>query len=279
MQNHQYSTRWVVCPTVVPQAPLRLFCFPYAGGGASIFRAWPDYLSLQAEVCAIQLPGRESRLKEAPVTQFAPLIESLAAALLPYMDEKPFALFGHSLGGLLCYELARFLWKNYALSPACLFVSGCRAPHRQSIYLNTTRKRVGDLSDAVLSERMYMLNGTSQAILQDKELMKLLLPVVRADFTLAESYAYVDGEALDCPLSVFGGMQDQEIQRDDLFAWLDLTNGQSTVRMLPGDHFFLRSSQPLLLHALRHDLMSLTCENGEVFEGFPGCASERRENR
>ncbi|GHO64173.1 hypothetical protein KSC_030650 [Ktedonobacter sp. SOSP1-52] len=191
------------------------------------------------------------------MTQMHVLIESVASALLPYMDDKPFALFGHSMGALFCYELARFLWKKYALSPACLFASGCRAPHRQSIYLNASQKRVCDLSDAALMEWMRKLNGTSQAILQDNELMKLLLPVVRADFTLAETYSYIEDGALDCPLSVFGGIQDEEIKRDDLFAWLELTSGQSAVRMLPGDHFFLQSSQHLLLNAVRHDLMSL----------------------
>jgi surfactin synthase thioesterase subunit len=257
MQNSQYATKWIVCHTCASQAPLRLFCFPYAGGGASIFRDWPMYLSAQAEICAIQLPGRENRLKEAPMTHMPALIESVASALLPYMDDKPFALFGHSLGALLCYELARFLWKKYALSPLCLCVSGCRAPHRQSSYLSTTKKRVCDLSDAALIEWMSKLNGTSQAILHDQELMKMLLPTIRADFTLAENYSYIEDDTLDCPLSVFGGLQDEEIKRDDLLAWRELTSGQSIMRTLPGDHFFLQSSQPLLLQAIQHDLMNL----------------------
>lgn len=256
MQQNQYATKWIVCHAFAPQAPLRLFCFPYAGGGASIFRDWPSHLSPQAEICAIQLPGRESRLKEAPVTYMPVLVESVASALLPYMDDKPFALFGHSMGALLCYELTRFLRKKYALSPVCLFASGCRAPHRQSMYLNTIKKRVCNLSDSALMEWMHRLNGTSQAILHDDELMKLLLPVIRADFTLAENYSYIEDDMLDYPLSAFGGMQDEEITRDDLLAWLELTSGPSTIRMLPGDHFFLQSSQYLLLHAIQHDLMS-----------------------
>lgn len=257
MQDNPYSTRWVVCPAFASQAPLRLFCFPYAGGGASIFRAWPIHLAAQAEVCPIQLPGRENRLKEAPVTQMRVLIESVASALLPYLDDKPFALFGHSLGALLCYELVQFLWEKHALSPVCLFVSGCRAPHRQSIYLNAIKKRVCSLSDAALMERMHKLNGTPQAVLRDNELIKLLLPVVRADFTLAENYSYIEGNKFNCHLSVFGGTQDEEIQKDDLLAWRELTSGQSIIRMLPGDHFFMQSSQDLLLHAIRHDLICL----------------------
>lgn len=257
MQNNQYATKWIVCHACAPQAPLRLFCFPYAGGGASIFRAWPARLSAQAEICAIQLPGRENRLTEAPVTHMHVLLESVASALLPYMHDKPFALFGHSMGALLCYELTRLLGKKYALRPVCLFASGCRAPHRQSRYLNTTRRRVCDLSDAALLAWMGKLNGTAQAILHDHELMKVLLPAIRADFTLAENYAYIENEALDCPLSVFGGIQDEEILKDDLLAWRELTRGQSTLRMLPGDHFFLQSSQDMLLSAIQHDLMSL----------------------
>jgi medium-chain acyl-[acyl-carrier-protein] hydrolase len=257
MPDNQYSSRWVLCTAPASQAPLRLFCFPYAGGGASTFRDWPVHLASLAETCPVQLPGRENRLKEAPITQMHVLVEAIASALLPYMDDKPFALFGHSMGALLCYELARFLWKNYTLSPACLFVSGCRAPHRQSAYLNTSRKRVCDLSDSALMEWMHQLNGTSQTTLQDDELMSLLLPGVRADFTLAETYAFIEDGMLDCPLSVFGGIQDEQIKRDDLLDWLELTSGPSVTRMLPGDHFFLRSSQHLLLNAIRHDLMSL----------------------
>ncbi|MGH2509557.1 MAG: thioesterase II family protein, partial [Ktedonobacteraceae bacterium] len=197
MHNNQYATKWIVCHAFAPQAPRRLFCFPYAGGGASIFRDWPARLSSHAEICAIQLPGRENRLQEAPVTQMHGLIESVASALLPYMDDKPFALFGHSMGALLCYELARFLWTNYALSPVRLFVSGCRAPHRQRISLSATKKRVCDLSDAALLQRMRQLNGTSLAVLHDDELMKLLLPAIRADFTLAENYTYIGDGTLD----------------------------------------------------------------------------------
>lgn len=257
MQNSQYATKWIMCHACASQAPLRLFCFPYAGGGASIFRAWPMYLAGQAEICAIQLPGRENRLKETPMTHMSALIESIASALLPYMNDKPFALFGHSLGALLCYELARLLWQKYALSPVCLFVAGCRAPHRQSSCLSTTKKRVCDLSEAALMEWMSKLNGTSQAILHDHELMKMLLPAIRADFTLAENYSYIEDDPLACPLFVFGGMQDEEIQRDDLLAWSELTSGQSIMRTLPGDHFFLQSSQHALLQVIWHDLASL----------------------
>jgi medium-chain acyl-[acyl-carrier-protein] hydrolase len=107
-------------------------------------------------------------------------------------------------------------------------------------------------------EWMQQLQGTPQAILQNDELMKALLPAVRADFTLAETYCFIEDGMLDCPLSVFGGIQDEEIKRDDLLAWLELTSGPSVVRMLPGDHFFLRSSQDVLFNAIRHDLLSFS---------------------
>lgn len=256
MQNSQPASKWVICPTCTSQVPLRLFCFPYAGGGASIFRDWSTHLSAQAEICPMQLPGRENRLQEAPVTQMHILIESLASALLPYINEKPFALFGHSMGALLCYEVARLLATEYALSPVCLFVSGSCAPQCQNLSSKASRKRVSDLSDAALMEWVCKLNGTSPIILQDNELMQLLLPAIRADFTLAETYTYVEGNTLNCPLSVFGGTQDEDVQKRDLLAWLELTSGPSVVRMLPGNHFFLQTAQPLLLNAIQHDLAS-----------------------
>lgn len=256
---NEYSTKWVIRPKIDSQAPLRLFCLPYAGGGASIFRDWPNHLSAQAEICPVQLPGRESRLREAPMTHLHALIESLAYALRPYMDDKPFALFGHSMGALLCFELARFLGKKYALSPVHFFVSGCRAPHRQNRDLNVSNGLVSDSSDSALIERIRKLNGTSQIILQDDALMKLLLPVFRADFTLCDTYSYVDDDILDCPVSAFGGLQDEGIKEGDLVAWQELTSGKFTIRMLPGDHFFLQSSQTLLLDAISINLRSISC--------------------
>ncbi|WRH68385.1 MAG: thioesterase domain-containing protein [Planktothrix sp. GU0601_MAG3] len=121
------ANSWVTYPKPNPQAKLRLFCFHYAGGGAVIFRSWADSLPSTVEVCPIELPGRSSRLRETPFTQMEPLIQTLAPAIFPHLN-KPFAFFGHSMGGLVSFELAQLLRKEYNQSPLHLFVSGCRAP-------------------------------------------------------------------------------------------------------------------------------------------------------
>jgi medium-chain acyl-[acyl-carrier-protein] hydrolase len=123
MKTSLLHNNWVTCSRPKPQATLRLFCFHYAGGGAAIFRTWSDSLPSSVEVCAIELPGRGMRLKEPPFTQLEPLVQHLASALFPYLD-KPFAFFGHSMGGLVSFELTRLLRREYGVSPVHLFVSG-----------------------------------------------------------------------------------------------------------------------------------------------------------
>src|SRR5262245_28061439 len=122
------ASAWLLCPNKNPQARLQLFCFPYAGGGAAAFFPWGKQLPAEIELYAIRLPGRESRLREAPYLQLSPLIEDLAEVLLPYLRE-PFAFFGHSMGSLIAFEMARYLRRQHAPFPCYLFASGYRAPH------------------------------------------------------------------------------------------------------------------------------------------------------
>jgi len=239
---------WLVCPSPNPQASLRLFCFPYAGGGPAIFHAWLDDLPPGVEMCAAQLPGRGSRIKEAPYTRVASLVQALGEALHPHLD-RPFAFFGHSLGALVAFELSRELRRQHDLLPVHLFVSGCGAP--QSL---DPHPPIGMLPDTAFLEELRQLNGTPAEVLEHEELMQLLLPTLRADFTARETYAYVDEPPLDCPISAFGGMQDGRVERDRLEAWRDQTSGLFSLHTFPGDHFFLHSSQSLLLQTLSQAL-------------------------
>lgn len=239
---------WFILHKRHQQARLRLFCFPYAGGGASIYRTWSTELPPEIEVCRVQLPGRENRVTEAPFVRLGPLVETLGPVLYPYLD-IPFAFFGHSMGALIGFELARWLRCHYKFSPMHLFVSGFRAPQIRDpdspIHLST---------DEVLIKELQRLNGTPDEVLQNAELRQLVLPLIRADLAICETYIYVDDQPLDCSISAFGGLHDDETNSNDLAAWGAQTSASFTLRLLPGNHFFIHTSEPLLLKGISKDL-------------------------
>jgi medium-chain acyl-[acyl-carrier-protein] hydrolase len=227
---------------------LRLFCFPYAGGGASIFRTWSAGLPATIEVCPVQLPGRETRLKEAPYPHLPPLVQAMTQALMPSLD-KPFAFFGHSMGALVSFALARQLCRQANLRPVHLFVSACSAPQFPLLC-----HALHTLPDPELIEELRRLNGTPQAALACPELMQLMLPILRADFAMCATYAYASEPPLDCPITVFGGMQDVAVRRERLQAWRFQTGAACAFHTLPGDHFFLHTAQLSLLSILAQEL-------------------------
>ncbi len=242
---------WIVRPKPNPQAFLRLFCFPYAGGGASVFRAWPDDLPAGVEVCSVQLPGRESRLKEPLFTRLPPLVQTLARVLRSYMN-MPFAFFGHSVGTLVSFELARELRRQSAPGPLYLFVAGRWAPQ-----IPDPDPPIHQLPEPEFREELRRFNGTPELVLQHNELMSLLLPTLRADFEINETYAYTADEPLDCPIFAFGGLQDVKVSQEGLAAWRAHTRSNFKLRLFPGDHFFLHSARTLVLQALSQDLIQL----------------------
>jgi medium-chain acyl-[acyl-carrier-protein] hydrolase len=245
------TNNWFFSPKPNPTARLRLFCFPYAGGGAQVFWNWADHIPKEVEICLAQLPGRGARMMDAPYTQMSPLVESIARAILPYTD-KPFALFGHSMGAIISFELARLLYRERALEPVRLFVSGCRAPQ-----MRTTDHLTYDWPEAEFVEDLRRLNGTPQELLEHPELMQLILPLLRADFEMIQTYQYAAGQPLKCPITAFGGLQDYEVRREHLEGWREQTTDAFTFRLFPGDHFFIHSSQSLILRVLAQDLYHL----------------------
>ena len=235
---------WVGFPRPRPTARLRLFCLPFAGGGASTFREWSTYLPDDVEVCPILLPGRESRFREPAIGRIDLVVDELLKALPGYMD-RPFALFGHSMGAMIGFELARRL-RYLALEPVHFFASGCRGPH----LVNRTPPRYG-LPDAEFIAALRNLNGVPSEVLGDDELMELMLPTIRGDFRLAETYVCRPQPPLRCPVTAVGGLEDVEVTREDLEAWSSHTTGQFQVHVLPGNHFFLSSSRTALLRLIR----------------------------
>lgn len=246
----EVSTRqnWLEFLHLRSQAEMRLFCFPYAGGGAQLFHDWPDALPATVEVCSIHLPGRGRRLLESPFTDMRPLIQAIGRALLPYLD-KPFAFFGHSMGALISFEVIRHLRKEGGVHPEYYFVSGHSAPQISGLH-----PPVNALPDSDFINKLKRLNGTPDELLSNPVLMKLILPTLRADFALCETYTYVGEPPLSCPIIAFGGLQDPVVRPDHLRAWREQSGGTFALRMLPGDHFFMHTSQPLLLQLISQAL-------------------------
>jgi medium-chain acyl-[acyl-carrier-protein] hydrolase len=239
------TTPWIVGGRVSPGACCRLFCLAHSGSGASQFSSWRNFLPPILDICPIQLPGRENRFREAPFTQIRPIVEHLAEALEPYLD-RPYILYGFSLGALIAFELARHLRQQKADPPVSFYALARPAPHLPQTKL-PLRHLDDDLFVAELTRRY---NGMSPLILQDRELMQLLLPALRADFTALETYVYQDEEPLACPIRTFGGDLDPTATEDELRAWRLQTNASFELKMFPGDHFFIRNNLPAVLRSI-----------------------------
>lgn len=249
--NLSSSSPWLSLYKPKAQAYLRLFCFPFAGSGASIFRDWAESLPASVEVCPIQLPGRESRIQERPFNRVTALVPALSSALRPYLD-KPFAFWGHSMGALIGFELARQLRREYRPGPLHLLVSGHRAPQ-----LPDSVSPIHQLPEREFVRELRLLNGTPEAVLQHAELMQLMVPVLRADFALLETYTYTAAAPLDCSISAFGGLQDERVSNNDLKAWREQTQQAFNLRLFPGDHFYFHSHRSQLFSVISQELRQL----------------------
>lgn len=226
---------------------LRLFCFPYAGGGPSIFRAFQAELGNRIEVVPVVPPGRASRGSEKPVVSIEEMAELYALEMMPHLD-RPFALLGYSMGALVAFETARKLRSRGAF-PDRLIACALAAPH-----IERRARRIHELPEAEFAAEIRRLNGTPEAVLQDSELMRLALPALRADFRALETYRYRVEAPLECPISAIGGAQDRAVSRNALVAWREHTSNGFDERILPGDHFFLHTRCSLLTYAIRQDL-------------------------
>lgn len=248
METIDRPSPWLAYRQPNPQARIRLFCFPYAGGGASIFSSWAKQLPDQVEVCPVQLPGRETRAREPAYKRLASLVEVLAQELSPLFD-KPFALFGHSMGALIAFELARHLQRTRGPEPVHLFVSAMRAPH-----IPATGRSIHHLPELEFVEAIRAFNGTPDQVWEDEDLRSIVLACLRADFELFETYAYKPEAPLDVPITAFGGWQDLKIDPNQLGSWEELTANACVVQFLPGDHFFINGDRKQLLKTIANQL-------------------------
>lgn len=236
MNNFAVRNAWIFQVRPRPEARLRLFCFPHAGGGASSFASWASRFPAEIEVCPVQLPGRENRLREPAFQEYARLIPALAEALTPAFD-LPFAFFGHSMGALISVGLTHHLRQQGRAMPLHIFASAYRAPQ-----LTNPDVPIHALSEPELIRRLRSLNGTPAEILDNPEIRSLWLPLIRADFAVCETYRHPLDEPLPVPITALGGWQDNRVTRTQLELWQAVTSQRFQLQMLPGDHFFLHTT-------------------------------------
>lgn len=254
------KTRWLSCLRRQPAPRLRMFCFPYAGGGASAFRRWQAKLPQVLELCPVQLPGREERLGESALTNIRQIAEAAADALDSELD-LPFAVFGHSMGALIAFEFCDAI-RARGYQAGHLIVSAYHAPTMGPL------PRLTDLSDEEFVDELKRLNGSPASVFEDAELLQLFLPILRADFHAVDTYHYSPREPLSCPITTIGGIDDGEFPPNEFDGWRLETSNDFNLRLVPGDHFFLGPSEDLvlayILEALRPQLEGMGSSSKSV---------------
>jgi len=237
LQDAPDSTRtWLACPRPAPDAPIKLVCLHHAGGSPSSFRPWVDELPASVELLAVRLAGRDARLRERPATSVTEIVVPLARAIEPLFAEHDVAIFGHSLGALLGFELARELRRQRLPAPKALIVSGRNAPGTgRTLELHKLRDR------ELVAEVQRIYGGIPPQILQEPELLALTLPLLRADLTVNETYEMAQEDPLDCRLRAYGGDDDPHVGRAGLDAWAAHTSASFAAEQTAGDHFYLGS--------------------------------------
>jgi medium-chain acyl-[acyl-carrier-protein] hydrolase len=225
-----------------------LFLLPFAGAGASAFRAWPAALPPDIEIYALQPPGRENRIAEPPLGSLMELVGALADDISGLILE-PFAFFGHSMGALVAFELSRELRRRGQNEPAHLVVSGFRAPH-----LPARQPLLHQLEDDRLVAELKGLGGTPPEIFDQPGLLDLVLPTLRADFAISETYHYRSEPPLSCRIIAWGGKQDPYLNEAELYSWATATSGQFVVQRFHGGHMYIVTSGAVLAQRLGETL-------------------------
>ncbi len=234
-----------------PKAAIKLFCFSYAGGGPGIYKDWQEHLPDHIEVASILMPGRSTRIDEVPLTRISKMISGLLPQLISEID-RPFAFFGHCMGAIVMYETARRLKEDHGIEAVHLFASGAQAPASYTIpfYFKETETQLLTLL------KLIDFRAT-QVLIEDNELRRLAMPVLRADLEAAAYYAKEDQfRTLDTPVTAFGGWQDMYAAPHGVDGWREFTTGSFELNLVPGNHYFLETEQSLILERIANTLLA-----------------------
>jgi medium-chain acyl-[acyl-carrier-protein] hydrolase len=238
---------------------LRLYCLPYAGGSAGMFRGWCDLLPADVDVWGVEYPGHGSRISDPLMDRIDALAALIADAVAAQLA-VPFSLFGHSMGSLVAFEMCHALAARGATMPTLLVAAGHRGPQ-----LPASRPPVHDTPDAEFVAHLRELGATPPEVLESVELAGLMLPILRNDFRACETYSAPERPPLRTTIVVYGGLADEDVDRDALLAWRHATRGQFALRLFPGGHFFVRECAGRVAATLQRDMaeaLSLSGANG-----------------
>jgi surfactin synthase thioesterase subunit/NAD(P)-dependent dehydrogenase (short-subunit alcohol dehydrogenase family) len=260
---------WLIFHRPNPAATTRLFCFPFAGGGALTFRSWAPHLDPRIELVAIEPPGRQTRLGEPPIRAVATFVERLVPALLPFLD-KPFAVYGHCLGALTLFETVRALMRRHGQAPIHAFVSGARPPdelHRQQDFETNLLEKLLKVPgysvfepiyrqpDEVFAEAILQFNVlATESLLSDGELRRLLLPVIRAEFEMSSKYRYAPDDPWDVPITCLTGTRDTYVSAANARSWSRFTARRFQLFMVETEHFLIVDDDQFVIRVLNHEL-------------------------
>lgn len=241
------TARWLTCFRPLPNPRWRLYCFPSAGGGVSMYSSWPGELAPGIELTALCPPGRERNLAITPHRDMSTLVEDLLEALTPGAC-PPYAFFGHSVGAAVAFEAAARMWQTGA-GPTHLFLSACPPPH-----LPNAAHRTHLLGDGELIDELAGFGGLPQGLTDEPDLLRLILPALRADLEIAAGYRAVARAPLPCGITALGGLEDAAVAATDLGQWRAATRGPFHQHLLPGGHFYLSAQRSIVLAAIARDL-------------------------
>nr|MDT0660531.1 alpha/beta fold hydrolase [Micromonospora sp. DSM 115978] len=245
--THADPMLWIRRYHDAPGSTVRLVCFPHAGGSASFYFPVSAALAPDVEVLAVQYPGRQDRRAEANVDTIPAMADAIFAAVRPLSD-RPLALFGHSMGAVLAYEVALRLEGAGAPPLVRLFVSGRRAPSRYR------PDSISDRGDQGILDELRLLSGTTGAVLGDPEVLEMVLPAIRSDFRAIERYRHRPGDLLSCPVVTLLGDQDPRVTVDEANAWAGHSTGPHRLRIFQGGHFYLAERAPEVIRAVAEEL-------------------------
>lgn len=249
----KHVASWFYIPQRRPNARLRLFCFPYAGGSPALFRTWLAGLPVEVELCAVTLPGRGARARELPCTDLFALSRELADVVTDLHD-RPFGFFGHSMGALLAFEVTRCLRAAGSPLPVQLILSARQAPDVHS----PPTAPLGELDDEQFVDRLAQLGGTPAAVLAQRDLMLLLAPLLRADFVALERWRYRVEPPLPVSILALAGRCDHSVSVDAVAAWRRQSHGDFRLRVLEGGHFFIHEQEAAVTSCVAEALAAYT---------------------